>query len=242
MNTPPANRLEAALAAFAERYEALARVREQIRALSVTACSRDGVVEVTVDSDGRAANVRFVDRRFREMTPSQLADSVREALATARTEVVARATAVVSAANLRLLPAAHRPCTEQSTAGFDEVPSSCWRRLVREARSLTTAGPIPAREPDTLRAWGDTVRREAGTAVLMAAPQRPQGPLWGRRRPSPRSGPSQDLLPAELREAVLALRNSVCDAVRPSGMPEACRCTAQMPRPLRGAEAAAEPA
>ncbi|MBZ9645409.1 YbaB/EbfC family nucleoid-associated protein [Streptomyces sp. PSKA30] len=151
METSPGSRLEQVLADFAERYGTLSRAREQMRALSVTARSRDGVVEVTVGANGHAAGIRFVDNRFRGMAAPQLGDSVLEALTTARAEVAARAAAVMTAANL--LPA---------------LP----------------AQPVPGGEPTR---------------------SRPQGPLWGRRPSLPTP------LSPELREAVMALRDSVCE-------------------------------
>lgn len=156
METSPGSRLEKALADFAERYGTLSRAQEQMRALSVTARSRDGVVEVTVGANGQAAWIHFVDKRFRGMAALQLRDSVLEALTTARTEVAARATAVMTAASL--LPA---------------LP----------------AQPTPRNGPTRTR---------------------PQGPLWG-RRPSPCAP-----LPPEVREAVMALRDSA-DVFRTEG-------------------------
>lgn len=104
MNMPPGSRLETVLDEFAERHGALARVREQMRVLSVTARSRDDAVEVTVDAAGRPAGVRIVDSRFRGMQASQLGDSVLEALTTARAEATARATALLLAATPRRRP------------------------------------------------------------------------------------------------------------------------------------------
>ncbi len=164
METSPGSRLEKVLADFAERYGTLSRAREQMRALSVTARSRDGVVEVTVGANGHAAWIHFVDKRFRGMAASQLGASVLEALTTARAEVAARAAAVMTAANL-----------------LQALP----------------AQPMPAGEPTR---------------------SRPQGPLWG-RRPSPRT-----LLPPELREAVMALRDSACDGMSDSCRSSACGC------------------
>jgi hypothetical protein len=149
METPPVRRLEQALADFAQRYAALTRTREQLRALSVTACSRDDVVEVTVGVDSCPASIRLVDERFRQMPAAQLGDSVMEALGIAQAEVAARLTA-----------------------------------------ALTSTG-LP------VQATRETAR------------PRPQGPLWGRRSSSPHAS-----LPPDLRAAVMALTDSVCDAVR----------------------------
>jgi DNA-binding protein YbaB len=238
MNTPPGSRLERVLADFAEQYGALTRAREQMRALSVTARSRDGVVEVTVGADGRAAGIRFVDKRFREMTAPRLGDSVLEALTTARAEVTARATAVMTAANLRLSPSGEPvPWDEQvpSEAVLD-APSVCWRRLVREARALA-CGPVPVRDTGVVKAGGTVGSWEAGTGVLDTPRSRPQGPLWGRSRPALRSASPHAPLPAELREAVMALRDSVCDAVSDSCASAVCGCVGALEQPGRGATA-----
>ncbi|MFD6530960.1 YbaB/EbfC family nucleoid-associated protein [Streptomyces sp. NPDC060184] len=106
MDTPPAGRLEQVLAEFAERYGALSRAWEQMRTLSVTVPSSNGVVEVTVGADGHAAGVRFTHEGPRELTARQLGESVREALTTARAEAAARATAIMTsaAASLPVLP------------------------------------------------------------------------------------------------------------------------------------------
>ncbi|MGK3110791.1 YbaB/EbfC family nucleoid-associated protein [Streptomyces sp. WAC05858] len=80
METSPGSRLEKVLADFAEQYGAWSRAREQLKALSVTARSRDGVVEVTVGAGGQATRIRFVDNRFRALTAPQLGDSVLAAL------------------------------------------------------------------------------------------------------------------------------------------------------------------
>ncbi len=188
MDRPPVSRLEKILADFAEQYGVLSRAREQMRALSVTACSRDGVVEVTVGADGRAAEVHFVSQRFRELAAPQLSDSVMEALTTARAEFAARATAVLTAANIRPPMAAEsagedEPLIPEATR---EAPSVCWRRLVREARAVAV-GPAPVNDCPGAR------------------------PLWG--RPGTRSASPHTPLPSELYEAVIALRDAVCDGV-----------------------------
>ncbi|MFE9356542.1 YbaB/EbfC family nucleoid-associated protein [Streptomyces olivaceoviridis] len=188
MDRPPGSRLEKILADFAEQWGVLSRAREQMRALSVTACSKDGVVEVTVGADGRAAGVHFVSQRFRELAAPQLGDSVMEALTTARTEFAARTTAVLTAANIRLPMAAEGAHEDEppSPEAIREAPSVCWRRLVREARTMAV-GPGPVRDS----AW--------------------TRPLWG--RPGTLSALPHTPLPSELHEAVTALRDALCDAV-----------------------------
>ncbi|MER6165538.1 YbaB/EbfC family nucleoid-associated protein [Streptomyces violaceorubidus] len=199
MDRPGGRRLEAALDDFAEQHGVLSRAREQIRALSVTARSGDGVVEVTVNAEGRMAGIRFVGRRFREMTPGQLGESVMVALATARSEVVARTTAVVATASRRL-PEALEAAASRAPASpgpARDAPAVCWRGFVREARAELT-------EP---------------------AGSRPQEPLWGPSRPRARCAAGHPP-PFELREAVMALRAAVCLAVVEHRSSPACGCEA----------------
>ncbi|MFJ7495185.1 YbaB/EbfC family nucleoid-associated protein [Streptomyces sp. NPDC097727] len=247
MDRPPGRRLEKVLADFAEQHGVLTRAREQIRGLSVTARSRDDVVEVTVDADGRAREVRFVDKRFRDMTAPQLGESVMEALATARAEVAARATAVTTTANFRLSTSAE-PMALDGPAAPDadrDAPSVCWRRLVREARTVT-AGLVPVRDPAAVKAdgtvgtWGTGVQ-EAGPGLRDTPRSRPQGPLWGRDRPGTRSPATRTPPPVELREAVMALRDAVCDVVGGTCRPSStCGCEGALER--RGAARGPSPA
>ncbi|WP_167391696.1 YbaB/EbfC family nucleoid-associated protein [Streptomyces humi] len=234
MNTPPGSRLEKALADFAEQHGALARAREQMRALSVTARSRDGVVEVTVDAHGRAAGISFVDKRFREMRAPSLGDSVLEALTTARAEVAARATAVMMASNFRL-PQATEPVHRDEAVTADTVREAspvCWRRLVREARAVAS-GRVPVLDPGEVRADGAVGARETAAGAPEPLWSRPQGPLWGRGRPGTRSGTAHAPLPTELRNAVMALRESVCGAVNDSCRPPVCGSAGAVERPVR---------
>jgi DNA-binding protein YbaB len=90
MHASPDHGLEQLLADFAERYEAVVRARAQLESLAVTAQSRDGVVEATIDINGTVLTVRFVDKRFRSMPDSELAKDVLDALATAQAEAVLR--------------------------------------------------------------------------------------------------------------------------------------------------------
>ncbi|GHB11557.1 hypothetical protein GCM10010330_77000 [Streptomyces tendae] len=121
MDAPPGGRLQEVLAEFAERHRVLSRAREQLNGLSVTAQSRDGVVEATVGADGRASAIRFTGNRFRQMSAPALAGSVLEALTTARTEAAARATAVVMSMDPRLLEQVRSPgpCGGRSCLGPD---------------------------------------------------------------------------------------------------------------------------
>ncbi|GGM26114.1 hypothetical protein GCM10010129_83200 [Streptomyces fumigatiscleroticus] len=241
MDTPPGSRLEKALADFAEQHGVLTRAREQIRALSVTARSRDNVVEVTVDADGRAVGVRFVDRGFHAMTAQQLGDSVVEAMTTARAEATARATAVMTTANVRLPASAERMIRDRLRAPgpVRRPPSVCWRRLVHQARAMTT-GPVPGRDSGAVKtgivgAWRSGTR-ELGPSLRDAPRSRPQGPLWGRSRTDTRFPQPPTPVTVELREAVMALRDAVCDAVNGSCRTGACGCVWPLARPKADVE------
>ncbi|MEU6290958.1 YbaB/EbfC family nucleoid-associated protein [Streptomyces sp. NPDC046988] len=199
MDRPGRRRLESILDDFAEQYGVLSRAGEQIRALSVTARSGDGVVEVTVNAEGRMAGIRFVGRRFRDMTAGQLGESVMAALATARSEVAARATAVLNTASPRLPVAVENAASREpgATGTARDAPAVCRRGVVGEARAALTETARP----------------------------RPQGPLWGPSRPRARSAAGHPP-PSELREAVMALRAAVCLAIVDHRLSSACGCEA----------------
>ncbi len=195
MDRPGGSRLERVLADFAEQHGVLSSAREQLRALSVTALSRDGAVEVTVDADGRAAGIRFVGRHFRDMTAPQLGSSVMDALTTARSEVEARAAAALATAGFRLPPSGP-PVPVDGPAAHD-----------------------PARERPVGQ-W--TPGGADGAGVLRErARSRPQGPLWGRSRTGACSPAWPAPPPLDLREAVTALRAAVRAAVGDYGPPPA---------------------
>lgn len=220
MDASPGGRLQEVLAEFAEQHRALSKAREQMNGLSVTAQSSNGVVEATVGADGRASAIHFTGNRFREMTGPALAGSVLEAQTTARAEAAARATAIVMSVGSRLSEPLTPMASSEPAAGGASGPRpvTCWRRVVRQARSLTDDRPsVP--ETGTTRATEGVIdcrghaRSEAAPAPREAEPPCPQRPLWGRDRPGPpfplRHGP----LPAELHDAIIALSDAVCGAV-----------------------------
>ncbi|MFF4902721.1 YbaB/EbfC family nucleoid-associated protein [Streptomyces sp. NPDC001068] len=87
-----------ALDEFKKQRQALIDARKEIQAISVTARSKDGVVEVTVGHDGAPAGLRFPNNKFKEMTGQALAASVLEAMTASRTQMTARAMSVIQAA------------------------------------------------------------------------------------------------------------------------------------------------
>ncbi|WP_405192691.1 YbaB/EbfC family nucleoid-associated protein [Streptomyces anthocyanicus] len=220
MDASPGGRLQEVLADFAEQHRALSKAREQMKGLSVTAQSRDGVVEATVGADGRASAIRFTSHRFRAMPGLALAASVLEALTTARTEAAARATAIVmSLESGRSARLATMPWSELVAGGVPRSqPVTCWRRMVRQARSVAAdAAAVPG--TGRMRASRGVVgsrghpQSEALTTPREAEPSRPQRPLWGRDRPGPPLPFRHAPLPVELRDAIVALGDAVCGAV-----------------------------
>jgi DNA-binding protein YbaB len=85
--------LQEALAEFTRRNEALVKARDEVGAISVTAGSKDGAVEVTVGAQGEPTGMRFPQGKYRKMTAEKLASSVLEAMSMARREVTDRAMA-----------------------------------------------------------------------------------------------------------------------------------------------------
>ncbi|MFB7502325.1 MULTISPECIES: YbaB/EbfC family nucleoid-associated protein [Streptomyces] len=94
MDNSPQQQLQQAMAEFAAKHKALIEAKEQVSAISVTARSKDGSVEVTVGAKGEASGMRFPNNKFQSMSGQALAASVLEALSVARTEAATRATAI----------------------------------------------------------------------------------------------------------------------------------------------------
>ncbi|MFF4974739.1 hypothetical protein [Streptomyces sp. NPDC001083] len=231
MDTSEGTRLEALLADFAGRYVAVARARLQLRTLSVTAQSRDGVVEATVGAGGGAPRIRFTGKRCGEMPAADLAQDILDALATARAEAATRVDTLTRDAHawspVRTASAAgsvpgtpgtstpsappdagHRPGTAGPPA--EERPVTCWGRMVREARTVVAghgAGPDGGTAGSAAGSGGRTPKRAPAPPRRTGPPA--QGPLWGRQHgllPGTGSAP----LPEDLRLAVIALGDAVC--------------------------------
>ncbi|MFE3266907.1 hypothetical protein [Streptomyces sp. NPDC059215] len=245
MDTSEGTRLEALLADFAGRYVAVARARLQLRTLSVTAQSRDGVVEATVGAGGGAPRIRFTGKRCVEMPAADLAQDILDALATARAEAATRVdtltrdvhawSPVRTASAAGSVPgtrgtstpsappdAGHRPGTVGPPA--EERPVTCWGRMVREARTVVAghgAGPDGGTAGSAAGSGGRTPKRAPAPPRRTVPPA--HGPLWGRQHgllPGPGSAP----LPEDLRLAVIALGEAVCASA-------GCSCLATETRP-----------
>ncbi|QDY80310.1 YbaB/EbfC family nucleoid-associated protein [Streptomyces qinzhouensis] len=79
MTEPIQERLAEAVARLEQTQRAVAAAEQRLRGAGVTVRSRDRSVEVTVDSRGQLADVRFLDGKYRTMGASQLTAAVLEA-------------------------------------------------------------------------------------------------------------------------------------------------------------------
>lgn len=191
---------------FAAEHAAQARAKEQIASLTVQVSSRDGAVEVTVAALGDVSALSFPGEKYRQLPARTLADSLLEALTTARAELVRRTAAIVE--SLGLLPSDLLDIIEGTATPAARLPSApdpYWRRFVGEARAVVSAAP----------AMADAV--EAGRLEEDAPHAR--GPLWGSERQHPQCVCRHAPVPVELRRAVLALGDSVRGAVTASPGP-----------------------
>lgn len=87
------HQLEEAMAEFSRHQAELLKVRDEMRALSVTVRSKDRAVEVTLGAQGEVTAMRFLDNKHQSMSGHELAASVLDAMSVAREEIGARARA-----------------------------------------------------------------------------------------------------------------------------------------------------
>lgn len=81
---PLEKRLETAMAELQEAQEAIARTEHELRQASFARLSSDRAVRVTVGPQGELTSLEFLENKYRDMSPQELAASVMEAAAEAR--------------------------------------------------------------------------------------------------------------------------------------------------------------
>lgn len=140
MDASPGNRMEQLLADFAERYAAVSEATAQMDALSVTAQSRDGVVEASVGVNGRALTVRFISKRCRDMTYSELAEDVLDALTTARAEAAIRISTLRRDAG-SWLSGRMAPTLESNTGIWGASSAPRQLDMIRSSNAPGSSGP-----------------------------------------------------------------------------------------------------
>jgi DNA-binding protein YbaB len=81
---PLEKRLEQAMAELHAAQEALARTERELRETSFAVLSSDRAVRATVGPQGELTGVEFLEHKYRDMSPQELAASVLEAAGAAR--------------------------------------------------------------------------------------------------------------------------------------------------------------
>lgn len=84
MVEPLEKRLEKAMAELRAAQEAVARTERELREASFAVTSSDRAVRATVGPQGQLTGIEFPDRRYRDMSPQELATSILEAADAAR--------------------------------------------------------------------------------------------------------------------------------------------------------------
>ncbi|WP_405387944.1 YbaB/EbfC family nucleoid-associated protein [Streptomyces sp. NBC_01102] len=84
MTEPLEKRLEKAMAELEAAQEAVARTERELRTASFTALSSDRAVRATAGPQGELAGIDFLEGKYRDMSPQELAASVLEASGAAR--------------------------------------------------------------------------------------------------------------------------------------------------------------
>lgn len=87
MTEPLEKRLEKAMAELHAAQEAVARTERELRQASFAVVSSDRAVRATVGPQGELTGVEFLENKYRDMSPQELAASVLEASNAARTKM-----------------------------------------------------------------------------------------------------------------------------------------------------------
>ncbi|MET8174141.1 YbaB/EbfC family nucleoid-associated protein [Streptomyces clavifer] len=84
MTEPLEKRLEKAMVELQAAQEAVARTERELRTASFTALSSDRAVRATAGPQGELSGIEFLENKYRDMSPQELAASVLEAAGAAR--------------------------------------------------------------------------------------------------------------------------------------------------------------
>ncbi|GGV58145.1 hypothetical protein GCM10010277_60500 [Streptomyces longisporoflavus] len=142
---PLEKRLEKAMAELRTAQEAIARTERELRQASFAVLSSDRAVRATAGPQGELTGIEFLENKYRDMSPQELAASVLEAASAARLKMN------------RHVMKAMAPFTEPSS----EVPELKgfeldWEKMfgpevLREDAEDTTRGSQPS------PAWRDAI-------------------------------------------------------------------------------------
>ncbi|MEU9677893.1 MULTISPECIES: YbaB/EbfC family nucleoid-associated protein [Streptomyces] len=84
MTEPLEKRLEKAMAELQAAQEAVARTERELRSASFSVLSSDRAVRATAGPQGELTGIEFLENKYRDMSPQELAASVLEAASAAR--------------------------------------------------------------------------------------------------------------------------------------------------------------
>ncbi|MDJ1642899.1 YbaB/EbfC family nucleoid-associated protein [Streptomyces pakalii] len=84
MTEPLEKRLEKAMAELQAAQDAVARTERELRSASFSVLSSDRAVRATAGPQGELAGIEFLENKYRDMSPQELAASVLEAASAAR--------------------------------------------------------------------------------------------------------------------------------------------------------------
>ncbi|GAB2938602.1 MULTISPECIES: YbaB/EbfC family nucleoid-associated protein [unclassified Streptomyces] len=84
MTEPLEKRLEKAMAELQAAQEAVARTERELRSASFSVLSSDRAVRATAGPQGELTGIEFLENKYRDMSPQELAASVLEASSAAR--------------------------------------------------------------------------------------------------------------------------------------------------------------
>ncbi|MEU6313260.1 YbaB/EbfC family nucleoid-associated protein [Streptomyces sp. NPDC047014] len=87
MTEPLEKRLEKAMAELQAAQEGIARTERELRAASFAAVSSDRAVRATAGPQGELTGIEFLENKYRDMSPQELAASVLEAASAARVKM-----------------------------------------------------------------------------------------------------------------------------------------------------------
>lgn len=90
MTVPLHNDLEAALVRLRDQQSELTKATKAIADAETSTSSRDRLIEVTVDGQGRLTGLKITGRRFRELSAAELAAKIVETVRAAQDEQTAK--------------------------------------------------------------------------------------------------------------------------------------------------------
>lgn len=149
MTEPLEKRLEKAMAELQSAQEAIARTERELRTASFSSLSSDRAVRATAGPQGELTGIEFLENKYRDMSPQELAASVLEASSAARLKMN------------RHVMKAMAPFAEPSS-GVPELKGFelDWERIF--GPEVLREDEAPARGGRATPAWRDALGEEGG--------------------------------------------------------------------------------